>query len=124
MFDNVGEHKMYNARHVEAAKKREEKVKSLENMLRENAPSSGKQSITEKGLESDRTGGANVTTEKQLEKLREGTRDALVEKRLDDEKPVFGKAHRTAASGEAPKVHPLDADRKEPGKYKPANGKK
>jgi hypothetical protein len=114
---------MYNARQVEAKKKYDEKVKSIEGMLRENAPKAEKAVTTEKQLESDRTGDRDVTTEKQLEKMRDGTREALVEKRLDDEKPIFGKAHRSS-DGAAPKVHPLDADRKEPGKYKPANGKK
>lgn len=113
---------MYNAKIVEAKKKQEEKIKCLENMLRENAPSSKVQS-TEKGLEVDRTGNIHSTTEKQLDKMRTGTKDSVVEKLLDSEKPTFGKSHRSGDVA-APKVHPLDSDRKSPDKYKPANGKK
>lgn len=114
---------MYNARQVEAKKKEERKISSIERMLRDQINSKIKAATTEKGLESDRTGKTdNVSTEKQLEKMRGGTRDALVEKRMDDEKPEFGKSLRS--SGSAVNVHPLEDGRKNPGKYKPANEKK
>jgi hypothetical protein len=124
IFETPGDVSMYNARQVEAKKKEEEKVSSIERMLRKEFDSNDKPATTEKRLEGDRTGNTHVTTEKQLDKMREGTREAITEKRLNDEKPAFGKNLRSDG-GKVSNVPPLDAARKdEPGKYKPANGKK